>query len=116
MSESPYFPSDANGDVLRRMLDSGDDLSKPRIVDFCFIFPERQQALAFAELFNEREFEVRISYYEAGEMWQAIVRRHMLPTHQGVTALEAALTARAESLGGKADGWGCMAVKRKDAD
>ncbi|HXI84784.1 MAG TPA: ribonuclease E inhibitor RraB [Verrucomicrobiae bacterium] len=68
MSAPPQFPNDANGAVLRRMFDGGDDLSKPRMLDFCFIFPERHQALAFAELVNEREFEVRISYYEAREM------------------------------------------------
>ena len=40
----------------------------------------------------------------------------MIPTHQGVTALESVLAARAESVHGEADGWGCMMVKRKDAD
>ena len=116
MSEFPHFPNDTNGAVLRRMFDGGDDLSKPRTLDFCFIFSERQLALAFAELVNEREFEVCISYYEAREMWEAKVRRHMIPTHRDITALESELAARAASVRGKADGWGCMAVKKKDVD
>ncbi len=32
MSESPVFPNDENGDVLRRMHEDGDDLSQPRMM------------------------------------------------------------------------------------
>jgi hypothetical protein len=113
MSAPPEFPDDENGRVLFRMFERGDDLSQPRIMDFCFAFPERRQALAFAELVDEREHEVCISYYEERAMWQAIVHRYMIPTHRDVAALESVLAARAESVGGKADGWGCMFVERK---
>jgi hypothetical protein len=50
MSVSPEIPNDENGDVLRRMLRDGDDLSQPPMMDFSYIFPERRQALAFAEM------------------------------------------------------------------
>ena len=33
---APHFPDDENGDVLRRMHEHGDDLSQPRMMDFCF--------------------------------------------------------------------------------
>ena len=32
------FPADDNGDVLRRMLTTGDDLTKPRDIDFDHVF------------------------------------------------------------------------------
>jgi hypothetical protein len=115
MDTSPQFPGDANGAVLRRMLNHGDDLSKPRVMDFCFIFALRKQALAFAELVDEHELEVYISYYPGRESWQAIVHRHMIPTHHDITALESDLAGRAEQVGGKADGWGSMAVKKDPA-
>lgn len=104
------FPDDENGDVLRGMLDGGDDLSQPRIIDFCFAFPERKQALAFAEIVDDRDLEVCISYYEEREMWQVIVKRYMLPTHEDITELESALSTHAQSVGGEPDGWGCMQV------
>jgi hypothetical protein len=113
MGESPQFPNDENGTVLRRMLDAGDDLSEARRIDFSFVFLERRQALAFAEIVEEREMEVCISYYAGREMWQSQVHRYMIPTHQDITALELELTERAESVGGEADGWGCMAIKKK---
>jgi hypothetical protein len=114
MDAPPQFPSDENGDVFRRMVSNDDDLSKPRIIDFCHIFPERKQALAFAEEIDDRELEVCISYYEPRDMWQATVKRYMIPTHQTVTEFELSLAAKAESLGGEPDGWGCMTVKKKE--
>lgn len=111
--DASQIPDDENGHVLRRMLNRGDTLSEPRMMDFCFAFPERRQALAFADLVDERELEVCISYYPEREMWQAIVHRHMIPTHRDITSLESALSRRAESVGGEADGWGCMTVQKK---
>jgi len=112
MSVSSQTPNDENGDVLRLMIKNGDDLSQPRMMDFCYIFPERRQALAFAEIVDDRELEVCISYNEKRDMWDAIVKRYMVPTHQGITALELSLATHAELVGGEADGWGCMAVKK----
>jgi hypothetical protein len=111
---TPSFPNDENGDVLRRMFEGGDDMSQPRIIDFCFAFPKRKQALAFAEILDDRDLEVCISYYEEREMWQTIVKRYMVPTHRGITQLELSLAAHAQAVGGKPDGWGCMQVDRRD--
>ena len=107
------FPDDENGNVFRRMVRAGDDLSKPRLVDFCHIFPERQQALAFAEIVDDRDLEVCIAYYEAREMWQVTVKRYMVPTYQDVTTLELLLASHAEFVGGKSDGWGCLSENGK---
>lgn len=114
MNTSLQFPKDANGDVLRRMYANGDDFTQARMIDFCFIFPERRQALAFAQVVDDKDKEVSISYYEAREMWQVSVHHYMVPTHTSITVMEAQLTVKAESAGGKADGWGCMQVRRKD--
>ena len=107
---APSFPNDENGQVLRRMFEQGDNLSKPRIVDFCFAFADRSQALEFASLVEERDLEVCISFYEERDVWQAIVKPYMVPTHVDITRLELSLTKRAVSAGGEADGWGCMQV------
>ena len=111
MSAPPDFPADENGDILRQLCEQGDALDEPRNINFAFAFPKRQQAIAFAELVDEPHFEVCISRYEERDMWQAIVTRHMLPTHNEITALEHALGRRAESVGGEPDGWGCFVVK-----
>jgi CheY-like chemotaxis protein len=107
------FPNDANGDVLRRKYRNGDDLFQPRMLEFRSIFPERHQALAFAELADNRDFTVPISYNLRRQMWQAMVSRFMIPTHQAISTLEFTLTDQAESVGGEADGWGSFNVKSK---
>jgi hypothetical protein len=113
MDAVPQYPNDENGDVFRRMALNGDDFSQPRIIDFCHIFRDRKQALAFAGEIDDRELEVCISYYESRDMWQATVKCFMIPTYQSVTDFELSLAAKAELLDGKADGWGCMTVKKK---
>ena len=111
MSDPFQIPNDANGDVLRRMLQDGDDFSKARMIEFCHIFPERRQALAFAEIVDDRELAVSISYNKQKDMWDAIVSRHMVPTHHDITTFELSLASKAESVGGGADGWGCFVQK-----
>ena len=113
MSASSQIPHDENGDVLRRMIGNGDDLLQARMIDFCYIFPERKQALAFAEIVDDRELQVCILYNQGRDMWDAIVKRYMIPTHQDITAFELSLATHAELVGGEADGWGCMTVKKK---
>ena len=108
MSTPSAIPDDQNGAVLRRMLSQGDDLTQPRQIDFCHIFPERRQALAFAELLDDPQFEVCISYYQERALWQVVVQRFIVPSHREITALEFFLSSHAVSVGGQADGWGCM--------
>jgi hypothetical protein len=113
MNATPDFPDDDNGGVLRRLYDCGDDLTQSRIVDFCFIFPDREQALAFVRDVADQTVKTRLSWYQARSMWQVIVKRDMIPDHGGITPMESALTMKANKVGGKADGWGCMAIPRR---
>jgi hypothetical protein len=105
------IPDDENGAVLMRMRDGGDSLEKARIIDFCFAFAERSQALEFAAAVPEVEYEVCISRYEERQMWQAIVKKFMKPEHAEISRIEADLSMRAAVAGGEADGWGCMRIE-----
>lgn len=104
------IPDDENGDVLRRMREGGDALTKPRIIDFCFAFPAREQSLDFARMVSEREFEVCLSFYKERDIWQAIVKKFMVPEHGAIGQIEATLSERAALVGGEPDGWGCMRI------
>ena len=113
--DQPKFPADENGQVLRRMFEDGDDLTRPRNVDFCFVFPDRKRALDFIRSVNDRDLENCLSFYEEKNSWQVIVKRYMVPDHGGITGMELALTKKAEIYGGTADGWGCMRLAPKNA-
>jgi hypothetical protein len=107
------IPDDENGRILRRLYDGGDSLSKPRFIEFQFIFPERAQSLEFARAVSEKEYEVCLSYYEERDMWEAEVKIYMIPDHDSITRIELDLSRRASSLGGSPDGWCCLRLKDK---
>lgn len=110
MNTTPHFPNDENGRILRQMYDGGDDLTQSRLVDFCFVFPNREQALAFIRDVDDQEVETCLSWYRAKSKWQVIVKHNMVPDYAKITALESNLTLKATKARGEADGWGCLQV------
>ena len=113
MATIATFPDDENGDVLRNMLQDGDDLSEARSIDFEHIFPSEQKALAFAASAINRTDTVSISWYEEKRCWNVQVSRHMVPDHSAIGEFENCLQALARSHGGDSDGWGCFQVRRR---
>ncbi len=110
MTHDSRFPNDENGDVLRRMQRSGDDLSKPRDIDFNVVLPDKAAAQQFGNHFDALGY--RVSAERSGTVvalpWDVVVVKHMLPTHAGITQFEALLGSVAAPLGGRNDGWGCF--------
>ena len=108
------IPDDENGEVLKRMLDDGDDLSLERPVEFFHVFPDEAAAIAFAAAAAERPF-VSVDEPEVDEddVWEVCVVRIMAPSHSAITALERELGELAETHGGFADGWGCSPADRE---
>jgi hypothetical protein len=115
VSSSLTFPDDGNGDVLRAMVQDGDDLSVSRNVDFEHVFPSLEGALAFIGAVANRSDTVQLSWFDEEGCWNVQVTRHMVPTHQGVTELELSLGRIARNHGGSADGWGCVQVDASDS-
>lgn len=89
----------------------GADLGKPREVDFAVIFPTEATALQFAVHLLRNGQKVSFGPYEGDpdRPWQVYGHRVLMPTHEAITAVENALAYDAEPLGGRNDGWGCLA-------
>jgi len=104
------FPADENGDALWHMAESGDNLDKPREVDFAIIFPTETAALEFAVQLLRDGQKVSFGPYDGDSEhpWQVYAHRVLLPTHAAITAIETDLCRSAEPLGGRNDGWGCL--------
>ena len=104
------FPNDENGDALRRMQENGDDLGKPRDIDFTLVFPDQTSAEAFARVVSEMGLNVSTEKTEcAPELpWDVTVVKHMMPSHAGISELEETLQLYASKFGGRNDGWGCL--------
>jgi hypothetical protein len=103
-------PNDDTGDALRRLEADGDDLTRPREIDFTVVFPDELHAERFAEYFRERghAVSVRFSQVRDGLPWDVKVVNNMAPSHQGIAGFETELQDLATTLGGENDGWGCF--------
>jgi hypothetical protein len=104
------FPDDENGAVLRRMQESGDDLTKPRHIDFTVVFPTEDAARAFLDALRGKGY---VGKYKRSNVvpelpWDVALERFMLPTHEGISAFEDELGEVAKIYGGRNDGWGCF--------
>lgn len=110
------LPGDENGDVLRQMIDDGDDLTLPRDVAFQFVFAQREHAIAFADAARAAGELVVSEPTADDDIWEVIATRHMPALHAAITALEAELGALAQAHGGFPDGWSCMAVGGEAGD
>lgn len=103
-------PNDANGDVLRRMEARGDDLTKPRNIDFSVVFVDGNSAEQFAQHFRAlgHEVSVELTGTKQDFPWDVTVVHHMVPSHEGITRFEYQLQFVADNWGGHNDGWGCF--------
>lgn len=113
MTAAPHLPDDENAEVLRQMIESGDDLSAPRDIEFFFLFASGAQAEAFSsEAAALDDVAVALAAPDEDREFEVCVVRHMVPTHAGISVLESELSLLAQSHGGQADGWGCEQMDR----
>jgi hypothetical protein len=110
MNRHAVFPDDANGDVLRRMQQSGDDLSKPRDIDFTVVMPDERAAQELSEHFHKLGHKVSAKKSNTVRTlpWDVVIVKQMVPTHAEITELEQMLQGVASPLGGRNDGWACF--------
>lgn len=104
------FPHDENGDVLRRMEANGDNLRRPRDVDFTVVFADATSAENFAAGIRELGYKVSVKEIATDRdlPWDALIVKHMVPTHDAIGEFEDFLQAAADEFGGRNDGWGCF--------
>jgi regulator of ribonuclease activity B len=104
------YPDDANGDVLRRMEAEGDDLTRPRNIDFTVVFADENSAEQFAKHFRElgHEVSVEATGTEQDFPWDVVVVRHMVPSYHGISNFENLIQSVADGWGGHNNGWGCF--------
>jgi hypothetical protein len=106
------LPDDENGDILRRMIAHGDDLSRPRIVDFTQVFPDEASAQAFADRVRLEGLVAEVERTDVAEdlPWDVVIEYPLAPSHTAIAALELKFSKLAGRFGGRIDGWGCENV------
>ena len=104
------FPDDENGDVLKRMYESGMDLSKSYDIDFYHIFENRKDAESMLEVINNinHGFDVYVALEPNNEKWDICCTVNLIPTHNNITEKEEYFESFAEKHQGQCDGWGIL--------
>jgi hypothetical protein len=101
---SNSYPNDADGDELRKVADSGADMSRPMVIDFSFAVPDERTARRVAEVVATHGFDPSIS--EDDGSWSVHCSKSMLATYEGVVAVQVELNELLRSYGATCDGWG----------
>jgi hypothetical protein len=99
------YPNDADGDSLRRVRDSGSDMSRPMTIDFSVNVPDEGTARAVADAVSMHGFDPSISDNEGRGAWSVYCAKTMLATYDSVLAAQAQLNELVKSHGGICDGW-----------
>jgi len=102
------YPNDENGDALRRMEAEGDDLTRPRDIEFTVVFPSERSAKQFVSHMRTQGYEASPEFSETveGFPWDVIVVKHMVPSYAEIGDFETMLQSAADPFGGHNDGWG----------
>jgi hypothetical protein len=102
--------NEENRQLLLCMASSGDDLTRPRDIDFSVVFGERNSAETFAADIGRLGYRASVEKSDSGaeHPWDVTVVRHMVPICEAITEFELLLQAKGSALGGRNDGWGCF--------
>lgn len=115
-TDSTNSPAEANTDILRRMVEDGDDLTKPRDIDFNHLFAYEADAVAFEQAVRDAGYaKVSRDFWPEQNRWLTSVTIQMVPDLGQIAATEHALDQIAAPLEGQPDGWGCMEVNAPTA-
>ena len=104
------FPRDRDGAVLRRLHESGSDLSKPHDVEFFLYFPTEKHALAAAMQIGE-PFAVKVDNAADGSQWLVLATQAVVPEYHRMADIRQRLESVAEKFDGEYDGWGTSVVE-----
>lgn len=108
MTDLDSIPNDADGDVLRRLVEHGNDLSKFMVIDFHLVVPDEEAGKQLGELVKQAGYKPELWYDEEQDMITLQASKLMLPEYQALIDAQVELGQMALALGGTIDGWGTL--------
>jgi Regulator of ribonuclease activity B len=104
----PDSPQDETAEVLKRLRENGDDLSKSRDVAFNHWFAEEESAVGYLEAVrNVGHSRTDHRHWQEQRAWQTSILIHLIPTLERIHEIKRELDELASAHGGRSDGWGC---------
>jgi hypothetical protein len=110
----PQLPDDANGDAIRKLISTGNDLDRPMYVDFQVAVPTEEAGNNLAKAAKKLGYKTKVYASNGCELpWTCECSTRMLATYQCIVAFEQELGELASPYGGFPDGWGSFGNARK---
>ena len=117
------YPDDEDGEVLKKLADSGIDMDSPLNVEFMVHSPNEASSTKIVNAMNKAGYETEIDFDE-GELeegeeqtkeneefwpsWTVYAQVKIVPEYNIIIRIQNELDKLAEPFGGKSDGWGVL--------
>ena len=99
--------ANANFDTLKRMADSGMDMTSSHTIDFWHLFSTKEAAQSMLHYVRDLGFDsVSVEPNDESGGYDVQVQVELVPTLSTINRMEQILSELAEQHGGHADGWG----------
>jgi hypothetical protein len=96
----------ATVDALKRIAESGSDLTRPMSIDFFVAVPSNGAGQQVAQAAIRQGFATSVECDDETQEWTCYCTKNLVPVLEDVIAVEELLGAIAKPVGGKADGFG----------
>jgi hypothetical protein len=100
------FPNDADGDVLRSLLERGVNFAAPHNIDFCISIPSKEQGDMLLPILKTRGLTGTLERDEESGRWTCYCAKNMMLDYDELMATQALLDELSRPYGGYSDGWG----------
>lgn len=105
------IPHDDDGDALRRLRETGSDLSRPMKIDFSVVIPNQDLGVAFSKVAQKKGFQTHIYKGAHSKRWTCDCTCTMMPSYNSIVAIQKILKDLGLPFGAKLDGWGSFGNK-----
>ena len=102
------FPDNADGDALRRLAESGADMTSPMVIDFAVAIPDESTGKAIALKAIEIGYKTSVDQDSESSEWTCHCSKAMFATYEDVLNCQLELDKIAVAFGGFVDGWGAF--------
>ena len=100
------FPDNADGDALRRLAESGADMTSPMVIDFAVAIPDECTGRSIVLKAIEIGYKTSVDQDSESGKWTCYCSKAMFATYEDVLNCQLELDKIAVAYGGFADGWG----------
>ena len=108
------YPNNADGNVLRNLAESGNDMTSPMEIDFAIAVPDEFAANATRENADANGYKSHTFYDDESGTWSVYCTKSMVPTYRSIMSAQVELDDLSRPFDGYSDGWGTFGNVSQD--